>query len=123
MLFMAYSIIIHLIVHVHVCTLYMYMCVSYNLFPDTLYMYIRRSIALTIVKTPKWESALCNTTTTTTGDQTTPLWKLIRKMFKRCTVSEASADGSMTDDSPDNCVYFNYEFLEDFRDPPRRTIR
>jgi transient receptor potential cation channel subfamily A protein 1 len=46
--------------------------------------------------------------------------KVAEEVFRRCTVSESSTDGSM---SQDNYVYFNYEFLEDFRDPPRRTIR
>ena len=86
-----------------------------------------RSIAMAIIQSPKWESALRNTTFTPSKDQTTPLRKLIRKMpkvteevFKLCTVSESS---TVADDNEENNVYFNYEFLEDFRDPPRRTLR
>lgn len=83
---------------------------------------------MTIVQSPKWESALRNTAIVIeTGAQTTPLRKLIQKMpkvaekvFNLCTVqTEVKVEGQ---EMTENVVYFNYEFLEDFRDPPRKLF-
>ncbi|CAI8048714.1 Transient receptor potential cation channel subfamily A member 1 homolog [Geodia barretti] len=81
------------------------------------------AVALAIIKGPRWERALRNTTDAAWGGSTTPLRKLIRKMpevaeevFNRCTVTNATKDGKIRPDSREYRVLFNYEFLEDFQD-------
>lgn len=120
---------------------------------------------MAIVKSPRWHQALRNVTISTmTGQETTPLRKLIRKMpgedrhelyyklmnpiahghqviyctsprlpswslptevaeevFNRCTTTNETKDGQIRPDSKEYQVIFNYEFLEDFRDPTSRT--
>ena len=38
-------------------------------------------------------------------------------MFNRCTTTNATEDSDITANSPNYMVNFNYEFLEDIRDP------
>lgn len=41
---------------------------------------MHRAVAMTIIKSDKWDAALKNVTSAKKGEQTTPLRKLIRKM-------------------------------------------
>ena len=77
---------------------------SYNaLYIVTLsHPFSSRAVALAIIKGPRWERALRNTTDAAWGGTTTPLRKLIRKMpevaeevFNRCTVTNATKDGKV----------------------------
>ena len=61
-----------------------------------------RAVALALINSPRWESALRNTTEAAWGGITTPLRKLIRKMpevaeevFNKCTVTNATKDGKV----------------------------
>lgn len=109
-----------------------------------------RNIAMAIIKSDQWESALRNTSTS--HDQsTTPLRKLIRRMpgklamyvhscfvmqftqfsfyaevaeevFNRCSITNETKDGRVRPDSKDFQVVFNYEFLEDFVDERQNCL-
>lgn len=50
-------------------------------------------------------------------DSSCPPTEVAEAVFNRCTETNATNDGTIRPDSPDYQVTFNYEFLEDFRDP------
>ena len=45
------------------------------------------------------------------------------EVFDRCTTTNATSDGQIRPDIKEYRVTFNYEFLEDFRDPESRAKR
>lgn len=112
-------------------------CTPSNIFVTAL----NRDIALEIIQSDQWKSALRNTSKSPLGKITTPLRKLIKKMpgeffsvsvtcifvvhvntdvaeqvFNRCTLSNETKDGKIRHDSKDYNITFDYEFIEDFQD-------
>ncbi len=47
--------------------------------------------------------------------------EVAEEVFNRCTSTNETKDGQVRPDSKDYRVFFNYEFLEDFRDPESRA--
>ena len=91
---------------------------------------------MAIIKSSQWQNALRNVTETPDGRFTTPMRRILRQMpgilhvhvelatspldvakvvFNRCSTTNENV---VSADSTDYRITFDYEFLEDFRDPP-----